>query len=132
MTQGGSPHRRAKEVRKLLMELDKHPKQVHTFTVERSVPVVMSSSGAVQIKAKGDHWIMYPTSADEVPLTNEECESAIEEWQATLKQVHEEAREAADANDGSTPLQQLWVDIEEDDEWRPYDSLPPCTPSFFL
>ena len=116
----GPKKKKNKAVKELLRDLDTFPKQVHTFTVERSVPVVIQDSGAVQIKAKGDHWIVYPCSADEVPLSKEEYQRALDAWLTALKDCAKEAREAADGATQEQVLQQLWVELEEDDDWKPY------------
>ena len=78
--------KKSKAVRELLRDLDAYPKQVHTFTVERSVPVVTHDAGAFQLKARGEHWIMYPCSADEVNLTPVDYQRALQAWLAALQQ----------------------------------------------
>ena len=61
-----SKQKKSKAVKELLLDLDEYPKEVHTFTIERSVPVVTHDAGAIRVKAKADDWILYPCSADEV------------------------------------------------------------------
>ena len=117
---GTQRKKKTKAVRELLRDLDTFPKQVHTFTVERSVPVVMQDGGALQVRAKSEHWILYPCSSDEVPLEPDEYNRALEQWIKTLHECAQEAREAAEDAGAEAVLQQLWVELEEDDEWKPY------------
>ena len=116
---GGS--KKNKAVRELMRDLDMFPKQVHTFTVERSVPVAVQDTGAIQIKAKSEHWILYPCSADEFPLNEEEYEGALQQWTQGLQDCAKEARDAKDGSKHEMVLQQLWVELEDDDgEWTPF------------
>jgi len=117
---GAQKKKKTKAVKELLRDLDTFPKQVHTFTVERSVPVVMQDGGALQIKAKGDHWILYPCSSDEVPLAANEYAEALTSWTTKLKESAKEAREAADGAGAEQVLQQLWVELDEEDDWKAY------------
>mmetsp|Transcript_5101 Transcript_5101/g.13436 ORF Transcript_5101/g.13436 Transcript_5101/m.13436 type:complete len:353 (+) Transcript_5101:56-1114(+) len=80
----------------------------------------MQDGGAVQIKAKGEHWILYPCSSDEVPLEAEEYNKALEQWLKMLREYAKEARDAAEAGSHEQVLQQQWVELDEDDDWKAY------------
>ena len=80
----------------------------------------MPTSGAIQIKGKAANWLMYPCSADEVPLSGSEYEQALEQWLSSLKSTAKEARAQQENAARDSVLQQLWVELEDEDDWKPY------------
>ena len=63
---------------------------------------------------------MYPCSADEVPLSGSEYEQALEQWLSSLKSTAKEARAQQENAARDSVLQQLWVELEDEDDWKPY------------
>ena len=81
---------------------------------------VLQEAGALQVMAKQNNWIMYPCSADAQPLSKEEYFDALTQWHQAIKECAAEAREAALMAEKDHVLQQIWLDVEDDEEWHTY------------
>jgi len=99
---------------------DSFPKPTHTFTIERTVPVVSQNAGGFKLTGAGTKWVMYPSSSDAVPLSRDEYKRALDGWLSSLDESNEDAKAMAEANDKENVLQQLWAELEEDDDWKAY------------
>ena len=112
---------RDKQVKDLLRDLDAFPKPTHTFTIERHVPVVSQQAGAIRLTGKASkQWVMYPCSSDAVPLSRDEYKRALDSWVGSLRDATMDAKAMQEANDQENVLQQIWAELEEEDDWKSY------------